>query len=381
MKVEVLQEKLAIGIGLTNRIASTRTTLPILANTLLEAADGRLKLSGTNLEVSLEYWVGGKVEQEGKATTSTNVLNNYIQNLTPEKLTLALQDNQLVIGGTASEARFVTMAADEFPTFPSVSSDVLLTLSPNKLQAILKKILFAAATNESRPVLTGVLCRGTSEGLILVATDGFRLAEVTVAWSAIDAQPPTEPVEMIIPAKMLKEIGQFSGISEDAWELRLTEDKNQVVFTTPDMRMYARLLEAEYPRYEAIIPTDFATTVQFDKDALIQAVKTAAIFAHAQSHTIRVQIDQDQQKAFVRGESNELGRQETTLPVTVTGQSLETAFNANYLLDALTGIEGDQVVLQMRAADAPSLFVAPEASDQESVRQIIMPVRLDRQNS
>jgi DNA polymerase-3 subunit beta len=228
MKVEVLQEKIANGIGLTNRIASSRTTLPVLANTLLETDQGRLKLSGTNLEVSLEFWVGGKVEEEGRITVPTGLLFNYLQNLTPEKLIVSLQDNQLVVGGSTTEARFVTTSAEEFPTFPQVSQETILTLAPAKLQNILKRILFAAATNESRPVLTGILCRGTSDGLIMVATDGFRLAEMTVSWSAIDAQPPTEPVEMIIPAKMLKELGQFSTVStgDEPWHLRLTEDKN-----------------------------------------------------------------------------------------------------------------------------------------------------------
>ena len=381
MKVDVLQEKLSAAFALTNRVASTKTTLPILANTLVETDGGRLKLSSTNLEVSLECWVGGNVEGEGSTTVSTSLFQNYIQNVSPQKLTLELDENQLKLTGASSKAEFVTMSANDFPSFPSVSENVLLTLSPIKLQSLLKKVLFAAATNEGRPVLTGVLCRGTEDGLILVATDGFRLSEVTVGWEALDAQAPAEPFEMIIPAKMLKEIGQFSsGISgeEGMWDMRLTEDKNQVVFTTPELRVYARLLEAEYPQYENIIPNDFNTTVTFERESVIQGVRTAAIFAHSQSHTITMQIQAEDNTVVLIAESNELGRQETTLPATVEGDSITTAFNANYVLDALAGLDGDEAQIHMRAADAPALLTPVSTNDNERARQVIMPIRLDR---
>ncbi|MCA9389840.1 DNA polymerase III subunit beta [candidate division WWE3 bacterium] len=380
MKAEVLQEKLATAFALTNRVSSSKTTLPILSNTLISTDNGRLKIASTNLEVSLELWVGGKVDDEGSLTVATGLFQNYIQSLSPEKLTLSESDNQLHVTGATTKASFVTMPSEDFPGFPLISEESLLRLSPFKLQSLLKKILYAAATNEARPVLTGVLCRGTSDGLIMAATDGFRLAEVTVGWEILNALPPAESFELIIPAKMLKEVGQFSAGSEgdELWEMKLTQDKNQVVFTTSDLHIYARLLEADFPQYQNIIPTDITTTVDFDHDAMVQGIKTAAIFAHSQSNTIKMAINQQAQTVTLEAESNELGRQETTLPVSIEGESLETAFNANYLLDALSGLDSDQVRLQMHAADSPALLVPATSQDNEQIRQVIMPIRLDR---
>ncbi|MCA9397231.1 DNA polymerase III subunit beta [candidate division WWE3 bacterium] len=384
MKADILQEKLASAFALTNRVASTKTTLPVLANTKIETEEGRLRLSSTNLEVSLECWVGGNVEGDGATTVPTALFQNYVQNIAPQKVTLDLDGNNLRVVGASSKAEFVTMSANDFPSFPSVSDTVLLTLSPVKLQSLLKKILFAAATNEGRPVLTGVLCRGTQDGLILVATDGFRLAELTVDWTVLDANPPSEPFEMIIPAKMLREIGQFSaGVSgeEGMWDMRLTEDKNQVVFTTSELRVYARLLDAAYPPYENIIPSDFTVTATFDRDALLRAVRTTAIFAHSQSHTVTLTMDADANAIILSAESNELGRQETTIPATIDGDTLTTAFNANYVLDSLSGLDSLEAQIHMRTADDPALVTPVSVSDNERNRQIIMPIRLDRSNS
>lgn len=381
MKIEVLQANLAEKLSLIQRISSSRSTLPILSNTLIESDAGRLKLSSTNLEVSLEVWVGGNVIEEGRTTISTSLFFNYVQNLSPEKLLVRLDETNVHIEGTSSKAQFLTMPSDDFPSFPTKSADQLWTVSPLKLNALLKKVLFASASNESRPVLTGILFRGTPDGLIVVATDGFRLAEITVDWESLDVPPPMTSFELIIPSKMLKEIGQFASHLEDdeTWGVFLTEDKNQIVFSTQDIKLYARLLEAQFPQYENIIPSDFVSTVHFDIQALIQAVKTASLFAHSQSHTVRFAVDAETNQIIVAGESTELGSQESTLSCEMTGDSFQTAFNAHYVLDALQSFDGDRATLHIQSSEAPALFIPSSASSLGKIRQVVMPVRVDSQ--
>lgn len=381
MKFITQQQKLEQFIALAHKVAPSRTTLPILSNVYIGSDNGRLKIASTNLEVSFAAWLGASIEEEGEVTVSTNLLHNYIQNLAPEKLTLATQGTTFRVIGSTTAAEFLTMPAQEFPEFPSVRSSVLLRLSPGRLQEILKKVLFAAATSDARPVLTGVLFRGTPEGVIIVATDGFRLAEVTVDWKTLSAEAPDEAFEMIIPARMLKDIGQFSAdaSSDGLWDVRLTEDNNQVVFSSPDVQLFARRIEAEFPQYENIIPKEHSVTMTAEKEALIRAIRTAALFAQSQSHTVQLQMNTADQTVRVFAESKELGKQESTLPVSMSGETITAGFNATYLIDAVSAFDGEQIVLQMKTPEAPALFVSPGVDTH--IRQVVMPVRLERSTS
>jgi len=379
MKVVLQQQKLEATLALANRISSSKTTLPILSHVFLASDNGRLKIASTNLEVSLSAFVGAHVEEEGAITVPTSLLHNYVQSLTPEKLELSTQGNSFLVTGSTTAAEFLTMPAEEFPEFPLVGEQVLLRLSPLRLQEILKKLLFAAATSDSRPVLTGVLFRGTPEGVILVATDGFRLAELTVGWKDLEAEPPTESFEMIIPAKMLKDIGQFSveSVQDELWSLSLSKDNNQIVFASSAVQLYARLIEAEFPQYENIIPKEHSTSVQLDTEPLLRAVKTAALFAQTQSHTVQLHFQSKEQTVRVFAESKERGKQESTLPVSIEGEDLVTGFNAGYLIDALSAFDTPTVSLMMKQAESPALFVTPEEPT-IAVRQVVMPIRLDQ---
>jgi len=382
MKIVLQQQKFESTLALANRISSSKTTLPILSHVLLTTDNGRLKIASTNLEVSVSAYIGAHVEDEGSIAVPTNLLHNYVQSLAPEKLTLSTEGNSFLVTGATTSAEFLTMPAEEFPEFPGVGEQVLLRLSPVRLQEILKKLLFAAATTDSRPVLTGVLFRGTPEGVILVATDGFRLAELTVEWKDLGAEPPTESFEMIIPAKMLKDIGQFSieSVQDELWNLIMTKDKNQVVFASSDVQLYARLIEAEFPQYENIIPKEHSVTVTFETEPLLRAVKTAALFSQTQSHTVQLQIQSKEQSVRVFAESKDRGKQESTLPVTIEGEDITTGFNAAYLIDAISAFDTSSVQLKMKQAESPALFLAPDEST-ISVRQVVMPIRLDQNAS
>lgn len=379
MKTILQQQKLESILALANRVSSSKTTLPILSHALLSTDNGRLRIASTNLEVSVLAYIGAHIEKEGSIAVPTNLLYSYVQSLAPEKLTLSVEGNSFVVNGATTAAEFLTMPAEEFPEFPKIEEHVLLKLSPIRLQEILKKLLFAAATTDSRPVLTGVLFRGTPEGVILVATDGFRLAELTVEWKDLEAEPPAEAFEMIIPAKMLKDIGQFSAESEqdELWNVMLAKDNNQIVFTSTDVQLYARLIEAEFPQYENIIPKEHTVTVTFDTEPLLRAVKTAALFSQTQSHTVQLHIQSKEQTVRIFAESKERGKQETTLPVMIEGEDLMTGFNAGYMIDAISAFDGESVQLKLKQAESPALFVTPDEST-ISVRQVVMPIRLDQ---
>ena len=288
MKVSCLQENLARGLSIVGRAVSPRSTLPVLGNVLLATDAGRLKLSATNLEVSITCWIGAKVEEEGAVTVPARTFIDLVNALPPEQvdMELVVRTQTLNLRAGRSEANIKGIDAQEFPLVPMPEGEAGIPIEPDVLRTAVAQVAFAAATDESRPILTGVLAKFEDAQLTLAAADGFRLSVRTVP---LPRSVP-DPFSIIVPARALTELGRISGEQEDPVIITVTPTRNQVLFQLTDIVLVSQLIDGNFPDYRQIIPRDTATDTVVDTAAFLKACKTAHIFARDAAHITRLHI-------------------------------------------------------------------------------------------
>lgn len=376
MKLQVLRENLTQAVSDASRVISNKPNLPVLSNLLLTATEDQLTIEASNLETSMRVNVRAKIEKPGKITLPARKLSDYLNTLTESKLTLEEKESKFVVSSQNSEGQFVTLPPDDFPALPTAGEQQFKMGAP-KFAELIEKTTFAASGDEVRPVLTGVHLKFESNKKTGVATDGFRLSEFKTDWDGGGDQ--LKPI--IVPAKALQEVARVLEGGEA--QISLSEDENQIIFASDGVEVISRLLEAEYPDYQQIIPGDFTTQAVFNREELINKVRLAAIFARREGQTVRVVFDSEDQQVILRSQSSEVGEQEGKLAGEVQGTPMEVGFNAGYLLDGLNSLESEKVRLKLKEGGegrvAPVVFL-PEGDEEtdSSYLHIVMPVRLEQ---
>lgn len=369
MKISVLQQDLLPALQTVSRSVGTKS-LPVLANVLLQTKDGKLALSGTNLELGVIKKVNVEVEKEGDITVPARTLLEVVQPLTGSKLELEAVGEQLRIKTKNFSANLNGISATEFPQIP-LSSDLSVRVSAQLLKDCLPEVTFAAAADEGRPVLTGILTEIKKEKLELVATDGFRLAHKT---AQIEVQDGIQ-FRSLIPRRTFEEVVRL--ISEELVEadeqveLSSSENQNQMIFTIGQTVLSSRLIEGQFPTWEKILPDKFVTRVIAEKSEVIKAVKLASVFARSEANIIKIETKKDQLR--FTSEAKQLGEQESEIEARVEGEDLMVAFNSKFLLDALSACPSSQLSLEFSGALSPTLIRPVGGKDLEFV---VMPVRL-----
>jgi len=278
MKVSLIQENLAKALSHINKAISNRPTLPVLANVLLETEKGQLKLSSTNLEIGISTWIGANIEQEGKLTVSAKLLLEFINSLKSGKITLEYIDQTLVVNSVDNKADFFVISADEFPTVPAPEGDPIIKINAHQFANAISKTSFAAGTDDSRPVLTGVLFEIKEKDMSLVAIDGFRLSKkILHLKTAIK-----DNLKEVVPAKSLSEVEKLIrdvSEEEDDVEIYLMSNKNQMLFKIGELELSTRLIEGKFPDYEQILPKDKKLDLLINKKEFEDTLKIVSIFA------------------------------------------------------------------------------------------------------
>jgi len=384
VKVSCLQENLARGLSIVGRAVSARSTLPVLGNVMLATDQSRLRLSATNLEIGINCWVGAKVETEGALTVPARVLTDYVGSLPPDRVDMEMdvRSQTLNLRCARFDARIRGIDASEFPLIPTGGDGQRVLLDPRLFRSMLGQVVFAAATDDSRPVLTGVYTRlEPKDGgatLTLAAADGFRLA---VREATVDAEL-SEPITMIVPARSLAELSRIIGILseedlEKPLEVSITPTRNQVLFQLPNIQVVSQLIDLTFPDYTAIIPKGHTTRTVVDCDAFLHAVKQASIFARSAANVARLQVVPGTELApgrlTVTATSAELGDNVGELDAAVEGGEIEMAFDARYLGDVLGVIGTPQVVLETSDAGSPGVFRPVGESE---FLAVVMPIYL-----
>ncbi|MBI3385162.1 DNA polymerase III subunit beta [Candidatus Gottesmanbacteria bacterium] len=372
MKAIILQENFSHSLLLASRFVSSRVQLPILSNFLLEAKDGALEISATNLELGILIKTAAKIEKEGAITVPARVLAELINSLPKEKIEITEEENSLKVVSGKHRSTVNGMAAEEFPRLPTSEESPSLIFDKQTLKEISEQVAFASSLDEGRPALSGVLVTAKDNQLQFVATDGFRLSLKKIKPQGGKKE---EAPDLLIPARALIEAGKISSEKDDEEgkeiKLVLLKDGNQAVFSWEDTTLVSRLIDGKFPPFEKIIPGEFTTRVVFDKEEFLKSIKLAAIFARESANIIKIKVSD--QKIKVSANTPQVGENENEVEAKVEGGESEIAFNSRYLLEYLSSAPGEQVEMELTGPLAPGVFKTPGDA---SALHIIMPVRV-----
>jgi len=371
MKISVLQENLNTALTNVSRFISNKNQLPILNNLLLSTDNGRLKLSATNLELSINYWIGAKIDQEGSITLPPKEITEFISYLSSGKIDLSLEgDNLLSVSSSKINSTFTTIPALDYPEFPKIDSKTSFDLDLNNFLNSISQIIFSAATDDMRPVLTAVLCQFTKQNLTLVATDGFRLSIKEIKFDQPLDFNNDQLITFLIPAKSLLEIVKLAKNNQKI-KLGLSTDEHQIIFILDDIEIISRLIDGEYPDYQKIVPQNYSTKVFINRDEFLQAVKIASVFAKESANVVKFNIKAN--SVELSANAPQVGQNKTIVDAKIEGENMEIAFNYKFLSDFLSNCKSPEIIIQLNDSLSPAGFFDQSEPD---FTHIIMPVRL-----
>jgi DNA polymerase III subunit beta len=355
MKLSCLQENLNRGLNIVGRAVAARSTLPITQNILLSAEESRLKLAATNLEMATTCWIGAKVEQEGSITVPARLLIDFVNSLPNDliEINLPAASRILELKSGHFQARINGIDAADFPPIPQITDGIATTIEAASLREGIAHVAFAAATEESRPVLTGINTEFDGDQLNLVAADGFRLAVHKTTLGS----PVKEKSTVIIPARTLSELNRLLGEQEEPVEVTVNQQKSQVLFRLKDAEIVSQLLQGSFPNYSQVIPQNYTTRAVVDINEFLRVTKISSVFARDASGIVRLVITPGAEltpgKITVSAQAEEVGDNVGEVDALIDGEEAKIAFNVKYLADVLSVLRQSQVALEVTTPSSP----------------------------
>jgi DNA polymerase-3 subunit beta len=365
MKVTLFSEKVSEKIVFLNHAVSQRGQLPILSNFLLSAKGGKLTVCATDLEIGISTSIPVRVEKEGKTTVPAKNFSDLFSNLKSQKITMEDKNQKLMILGEKIKASFQTLPAEEFPTLFEEKGKEVISTKKEDIKKMFEKVVFAAATDNTRPALSGVLMNIQNKEAILVSSDGHRLSLQKKPFKGnVGLAKP-----IIIPSRIIRELLLMK---EDGDVLVFVFEKNnQIIFSQGETLLVGRLIDDQFPEYEKFIPTDFATKTYFNKEELLNAIKICMVFARETANIVKFSIEKN--KIVVSANSPSVGEDSVEVEAKTTGEENEIAFNSKYLLDFLTSVDKEELVFEMTGPLNPGVF---KIENDSSFLHLIMPIRV-----
>jgi DNA polymerase III subunit beta len=381
MKVSCLQENLSKGLSLVSRAVAARSTLPVLGNILLATDNGQLRLSATNLELGITCWIGAKIEEEGSTTVPAKTLVDLVNTLPQDKVEMKLTARTQTLNITCGRvhANLKGIDAQEFPLIPPADLDTAIQLNVEDLREMINQVAFAAATDEVRPILTGVLARIDGGQVTLAAADGFRLSVRTAQLST----PTQDPINAIIPARALAELGRVISAESPVF-MCLPPGRGQVIFHHDTVEVVSQLIEGNFPDYTNIIPKRYKTRTVLSTAEFRKACKTSDIFAREAAHTARLKIkpggELEPGHVVISATAAETGDNVSELDATMDGdgepiEPMEIAFNVKYLVDVLNVIDSPNVALETSTPASPGVI---RPVGREDFLYVVMPMHIGK---
>jgi len=366
MKFTITREKLHEGLGAVTASVPTKTTLPVLSNILVESANDSIRLSGTDLDMAVSTVVPAQVDQEGAVTLPARKLAEIVRELPSSAIRFSSSGEQRVqIECGRSRFKLLGLSRDEFPAFPAVRFEDGWTVAAKDLQKLIGHVAFAASTEESRPILNGILWELRQDRMRMVATNGHRLARMD-----IPVKGGGEAV-LIVPPKALEQIRRLFR-AED--EIEIARSDNHLGFRSADTQVFTRLIEGPYPNYEPGIPRDNDKIVTVDRSAFAAAIRRMSIVASDQTHRVRLAFTPGTCKLSVT--TPDLGDAQEEIAVAYDNEPLEIGFNASYLLEILKFMPTDEVRLAFKAPERAATCEPVGWDDPASYLTLVMPLRL-----
>jgi DNA polymerase-3 subunit beta len=364
-----MQENLARGLQVVSRAVSTRSTLPVLNNVLLRTEDAGLKLTATNLEIGITYWVPGKIDTAGSMTVPARLLTDIVAGLPAnERVDLEMQAQEtLHIQAGHFETRIKGIDAEEFPAIPTAGERPTTRVPQNVLRQALGEVTFAAATDEARPILTGVLAKFEGDKLTLAAADNYRIAVKTI--TVLD---PVEETSVVVPARSLHELSRVLTDTDTPVDIMLSPTRNQIIFHLEGIDLVSRLIDGQFVNYQQVLPKGFTTKAVVDRDQLLAAVRQASLIASSSANIVRLHVDKDAEIGVTVSAAADVGDNKSDVEAKVEGDGTTIAFNARYLLDVLTNVSANQFSIELNGPLSPSVF---RPVDDRQYIHVVMPVR------
>ena len=370
MRISCLQDTLSKGLAAVGRAVATRTTLPITQNVLLQTDHGQLKLSATNLEVAITTWVGAKVEDEGSITVPARLLTEFVSSLPNEQVNISAtaRPRSLHLQCARFEARIIGTDAEEFPPIPTVADGLSAQADPKALRAAIAQVGFAAATEDSRPVLTGVKLEIEGDRFTVATADGFRLA----VHHGTLVSPIDVPTQVIIPARTMNELSRLLSDQDEPVDILLAPERGQVLFRLKGTEMVSQLIQGTFPNYGQLIPANYTTRAELRVQEFLRAARSAAIFARDGSGIVRLHIQPGSPGVLeVQARVEEVGENVAEIDATVEGGEAKVAFNSKYLQDVLGAIDTEHVALEVSTPSSPGVL---RPANSESYVHVVMPM-------
>jgi DNA polymerase-3 subunit beta len=368
MRFTISREKLQEGLAAVTPTTPPKTTLPVLANILVETTERGIRLSGTDLDIAVTTEVAADVENQGAITIPAKKLSEIAKELSPSPVRIATSGEQrITIDCGRSHFKLLGLPRDEFPNFPTVKFDSSWRIKSGDLQKLIQHTAFAVSNEESRPILNGVLWELRPDNMRMVATNGHRLAKMDVPINSAGA--PSS--DMIVPPKALDQIRRLFPQDE---ELEIARGDNHLGFRSPFTAVYTRLIEGPYPNYDQVIPRDNNRIAVADRQSLIGALRRMSVIASDQTHRIRLSFNSGLLRFSVQ--TPDLGEANDEMAVRYNGDPLDIGFNATYLLEILRYIPTDEVKLTFRAPERAATLEPEGWSEPGAYLCLVMPLRL-----
>jgi DNA polymerase III subunit beta len=366
MRVTCAKDELADKLQLAGRGVSTRTSVQILAGIMLRASEGRLRLSSTDMEISLRVSLDAQVEDEGAVVVPGKLLVDIVRLLPPGEVTIAHRAEEGIAEltcGTASY-RLHTYAAEDFPRLPEIDPSSAFAVDKEAFVETIARVSRSASRDESRPVLTGILVRFEDSKLVMAATDSYRLS---VKETALEGGPGEE-LEAIVPARALSELARIAQTGEPG-SISIGVQENQVVFGVEDVWLTARRIDGQFPNYRQLLPETFEAEIQIPRDEFLEIVRRASLMAQRKS-PLRLTFENGE--LTISAQTQDVGEARESLPIAYSGDTIEIGFNAEFLRDGLESVGDDTVRFKLISPLRPGLI----HGESDDFLYLIMPIRL-----
>lgn len=364
-KVSLQKEELLKALVIASRFVPLRPSIPVLANVLIKAEKGNLIISATNLENSAKIIIPAKSNEEWEITIPAKIATEFVSNANGKEISIEKEKESIKILGEEVSGSLTGISASEFPKLPEEKDSKVIELKQKTIQEAINQVAFAATTDESKPILTGILIRSEEGKTSAVATDGYRLAKK-------ELEGNFEISEILIGARSLVEVLKIAGeMGEDNVKLSVSKEENQTIFSGDNFQISGRLLDGVYPNYKQIIPQKFVTTVKTNREQLIAGIKAAAVFARDIGNVIKLNIEENKE-VKITANTLQVGEGESRVAGEVKGETLKVAINSHYLLEGLNCLKSEIVELSFSGVLSPTLLRDPA---DKSFFYIVMPVK------
>lgn len=366
MRAVFLSDNLRDHLSFLNLAVSSRATLPILSNILIETKKGKLVFSATDLEIGASVGIAASIEEEGAITVPAKTFSDLVSNINDDKITIDANNGNLNLTSRKVKTVFQTAPPEEFPKLFEEKGEEVASLPREALDKELRSVVFAASQDQSRPVFSGVLMKQEKERLLMVATDAHRLSlRESKALKIKNGKSASS--QMIVSGRAIRAL--LSGKGESEVSVFVSNKNNQIIFVQGERMLVGRLLEGEYPAYEKIIPQDFSLKTEFDKEEMTEALKIAEIFARDSASIIKLSVSKDK---ITVSSSGGLGQNSVDVEAKTQGEENEIAFNGRYVLELLGNVDSERVVFEMSGPLNPGVF----KTEGETFLHLIMPIRV-----